>query len=148
MIVTINTDASLCHKSKIATYAYWIKHTDFLLRGVYKFKEYPNGSTHAEIQGVINAMSILATHAQKVKCEIKKVVINCDNMGIKQHITKGKEYKGFYSDFRQKLNGPKVDFRHVKGHSNDSDARSYVNRVLDMEARNLLRKIKNQNEQQ
>ncbi|TXI12719.1 MAG: hypothetical protein E6Q68_03250 [Polynucleobacter sp.] len=146
-IVTINTDASLCHENKLATFAFWIRSNQFLLRGAQQFKEYPNGSTHAEIRGIINAMEILLNEVKKNDYIIKYVVVNCDNIGVGKHIMHG-EYKKDFQRFVNILDKPKVSFKHVKSHTNEHSARSYVNRRLDTEARNLLRNLRSKKQKQ
>lgn len=138
-IVTINTDASYCNHKNNSGYAFWIKCNEFTLKHHGQFKEHPGNSEKAEMMAIGNAIAGLK---QQKGYQINTIVINSDCVGAIRKIKKNNdELANKINLIFGELNNPKVVFKHVKGHTKDTAARSWVNRWCDKMA-NKARKSK------
>lgn len=141
--VTINTDASYCPNTGVGAYAFYIVCDLFKIKKSGVFKENPSGALDAEMKCIANAVSIL--NAQKEIPPINWIIINSDCIGCFPKIgLKSQDKVGVYcakelSKLRKRTGVKMHQFKHVKAHSNKSDARSFVNEWCDAEAKRLMR---------
>ena len=143
-IVTINTDASYHSGHKVGAYSFWIV-SDFgrvCYSGVLKQASNP---TSAECMCIINSLVAL----KKQKWEgLAKIIINTDSLNatyiFKREKSNIERYRLQYGDnlfhfFRKSIiELPPIEFRHVKAHTTNSDARSWVNNWCDEAAKKQL----------
>lgn len=145
MLVTINTDAGWCPIFKIGTWAFWIAHNNGRMIRSGILKERATDSTHSELLAILNALHQL--YLSDVPA-LKKIIINCDNNGWLVYASKRPELQQHLDSIKDKLfqkylPGKKwFEYRHVKGHSSKKDARSYVNKFLDKQCKELLIKAR------
>lgn len=147
MIVTINTDASFHKEKRIGAYAFWAVSNEFKIQKSGVFKAKCKNSDDAEIKCILNALKVvLYAHTG-----ITKVIINTDSLNAiaiitndKKHLRKYRvnDYKNLRIHYHVLIHGQKnkceIEFRHVKAHSNETTARSYVNDWCDTQAKQRL----------
>lgn len=156
MLVTINTDASFHPKLKYGAYAFWAICNDFKITKSGVFKSLCHNSDDAEAKCIINALQVVLS----TNNNISSIIFNTDSLnavsiieGRKKdlkcyrkwypsiHVPIRQKYLSIVSAFQKKINAPiKIEFRHVKAHSEIKDARSYVNEWCDSQAKQQLRK--------
>jgi ribonuclease HI len=122
---TVITDASFCPQTKAAGWAAWIRlGKGKLIKRSGVFKIAPKDCTEAELWAAYNGI-----HIAKAK-GAEKVLLQTDCLAainvIKKNKTKNE--KGY------------LELRHVKGHTNFTGARYWVNRWCDREAKKQMRK--------
>ena len=146
MLCTINTDASFSPNHKIGGYAFWAVSNAFKITKSGAFKKPVTDPTDAEIKCIINALMTVLHGCTG----ITKVTINTDSMNAIHVLTNDKDaqrrftggYKkgaNYRAAYHKVLRGSKsvvtIEFRHVKAHTGDSAARSWVNNWCDVEAK-------------
>jgi ribonuclease HI len=146
MIVTINTDASFSHEYKIGTFAFWIVSNEGRVLHCGKLKGDPINSQECETKCILNAIACLKGLEWK---GVSRVIINTDCYSAisllrnkKKALNKPKTAwaEGLLDKFNLLKKGlGKIEFRHVKAHTSNSDARSYVNRWCDEKAKEIMR---------
>ena len=145
--ITINTDASFSYDKQCGGYAFYIICDLFKIQKGGKFKVIPKNSIDAEMMCMANAIYTLL--AQKELPQTKLIVINSDCLNSFPKIKRksdsdaGRKVAILLRDLRRKMAHnetlPKFEFRHVKGHTSKQDARSFVNRWCDSEAKKWMR---------
>lgn len=145
--ITINTDASFHTEKKVGGYAFYIICDLFKIQKGGKFKAVPKNSIEAEMMCMANAIYTLL--AQKELPQTKLIVINSDCLTSFPKIKRksdsdvGRKVAILLRDLRRRMahneSLPKFEFRHVKGHTSKQDARSFVNRWCDSEAKKWMR---------
>ena len=146
--ITINTDASFHPVHKIGGYAFYIVCDQFKIQKSGTFKIKPKSSIDAEMMCIANAMHTLLTQPELP--EAKLIVINCDCLPSFKMITLksnnpiGRKVASILRQIRisTSIKGvvkPNYEFRHVKAHTNNNDARSWVNDWCDKEAKKWMR---------
>lgn len=143
--ITINTDASLCHRSNVGAWACHIVFDGFRIRKSGVFKKCPGDSTHAEAMAIGNALYYLIKCAKQV-VPPDTIVINCDNKGVKNYILNRIEAAKVFDllkTVKDIYQQPKISFRHVKGHSKGDTPRKYLNNWCDEQAGKLMREARN-----
>lgn len=153
MRATVITDASFAeHKGGIYTgWAAWVR-LDRLpypvkRSGVLRPEPFPlRNSTHAELYAAINGVAIAHRHGASL------VLLQTDCMGVVGVVDgSSREDSPLAVLWRDAMDhaglsggagGPRVKARHVKGHTNKLDSRSYVNRWCDAEAKKHMRKAR------
>lgn len=150
MIVTVNTDASW--DNGYAGYAFWIVcDAGKIQKGAY-FKDLVNGPSEAELMCIANALHTLKHSRFK---DITKVIINTDLMAASYILTPTRKLSKLDHLHKESLflmcdiavkNGynskhiyEMFEIRHVKAHTKNKDARSYVNNWCDKEAKKYMR---------
>ena len=142
MVITINTDASFCPNTKIWGYAYWIKSDNFLYKGWWAFKNTVKNSTDAEIKAISNALFIIWIQWHN----FDYIIINRDSIQANWKALKTEKHR-----LKDKLNEQfwfkkrKIEFRHVKAHTEITDARTYVNDWCDKKAKSEMRAKRDNN---
>lgn len=146
MNVTINTDASFCHRTKSAGYAVWISSNIGRIKYSGILKEC-KCSSEAEQQAIANALFLLRKSYLN-NGNILRIYLNSDCIpALNMVVKKGGNKAGRYAYNQAKLIlsgkvGGMSNFikRHVKAHTNAKDARSWVNNWCDSEAKRWMRK--------
>jgi ribonuclease HI len=140
MIVTINTDASWCPKTRDGGYCFWISSPWGRFKKHGKLRLKPMDSTAAEIMAMVNALYFLSKHKDLKTCS--KIIFNTDcTFGI-NYIERGKgkvEQWNYpvkrFKEIRSKLKAD-LEFRDIKAHTQDlSEARMWVNDYCDKKAK-------------
>jgi ribonuclease HI len=144
MLVTINTDASFNPKFKIGAYSFYIKSNNGVIRHANVLKTAKN-SYEAEAMAVANALAAL----EKSNWIVSRIIINSDCMGIFDKFTKKSKLDVGRAGYRlirriKEKSGvlPHLtihEFRHVKAHTQVTNARSFINNTLDKEAKKHMK---------
>lgn len=137
MRATVITDASFCPKTKAGGWACWITPdvgTRVKLSG--KFQNLPESATFAELWSAYNGLAV----AYKMGARV--ILLQSDCMTVGTAISKPNGKHGFGPFRDEHIPDAVVQFRHVKGHTNDPAARSYVNRWCDAEAKRHMRELR------
>jgi ribonuclease HI len=144
MNITINTDASFCHTTQAAGFAFYIVCNDFRIMKGGEFKNECKGALDAEAMAIGNALATLL--AQNKTKDIKYLIINSDCIPAMTNIGDNRR-GGIYKQIRKlknrvinKFNVQKFEFRHVKAHNGSPDNRSKANEWCDKEAKKWMRK--------
>lgn len=152
-IVTINTDASFSYNHNKASFAFWIVSDYGKLCKYGVLKGHTKTPTHGEFKCIVNALHCLFVY---LKWPITKIIINTDSMNsihlLKNDKVALRKYHIGKNQFKDELcawhsiNGRyiskkiKIEFRHVKAHTDSTSARSWVNQWCDTNAKEVLRK--------
>lgn len=151
MIITVNTDASFFRREKRGSYAFWIVCDEFKIKKSGVLRDEVNQPEEAEFKCVINALNEL--FKKETKRRVTKIVVNTDCLNViccvandEKSIKKYKLFKLmplakylYKLHKKSRLNNVPIDFRHVKAHNENIDARSFVNNWCDMAAKQALR---------
>ena len=144
IICTVNTDASFNSQRGTGGYAIWIRCDEVVVKYWGQFQGKVSDSNECEIKAVVNALSIVLRH--NIKCDA--VCINCDNSTLRNAVNHKQVPKRFETEI-QKLHElmdkfDKVYAKTIKGHTNKTSPRDYVNRWCDEMSREYLKHIKNE----
>ena len=134
---TIITDASFCHQTKAAGYGAWIS-TDggIRIRKAGAIKGSPETSTEAEMKAALIGIWYAYAHG------VRDMLVQTDCLTVVD-IIRGYAPKGKHAHILTQLYiAARVKYfpeavlkaKHVKGHTNVQDARSFVNRWCDEQA--------------
>lgn len=147
MKITIIADASYCHETQAGGYAFWIACGRGSRGGDGQFKEPVPSSGCAELMALVNALHF-GTKEGLIR-EGDTVLMQSDCTGA-LHAMEGRRdircnieqsvfqyYKNLKNQFKLV-----VIVKHVKGHTNNRDARSTANYVCDKLARANMRKAR------
>lgn len=139
MKATVITDASFCDETKAAGWAAWVRIDGQAepIKRYGSFKIDVATSFEAEALAAINGLWI----AQQ--CGATEVLLQTDCLTvvhIVNGITKSQKILKFWRNARNAANirTPKIKAKHVKGHTATDDARSYVNRWCDKNAKRSM----------
>lgn len=133
---TVISDASFDPHTKAAGWAAWVT-----IDGPIRIKQYGlikkvcHTSNDAEMYALLNGIA-MAMHTQP---EIHTLWVQTDCAAVLHSIELGR--RNFYDLYETLEKRPHVLIpRHVKGHTNTKDARSFVNRWCDEHAGKVMRK--------
>jgi len=137
---TVITDASYSDQDNKAGWAAWIN-IDGLSYPIKKYGSFSsdvNTSTDAEIKAALNGMWI----ARKYGADA--ILLQTDCMAVVHLIAGFTKKPNLVSDWNRKIEaagllGVPIRAKHVKGHTQTKDARSYVNRWCDTHANKARR---------
>ncbi len=144
MLVTITCDASYDNYSSSAGYGFLISSNAGRFSKGGKLETAEN-ITEAELMAIANALHYVYNH--KELWGVTKIILNVDFIAAKEMIfkhggtkmtRKKKKYRVIRSKitnyiglFRKEYSKFKLEFRHVKAHSNVRDTRSRANEYVD-----------------
>lgn len=140
--ITITTDASFYHESKIASYAFWITTEGKRYKSSAVFKEPVDSAIEAEIKAILNALFFVSN----LKKEWYAIRINTDCLEAKKHLdrthksVKFVKYCEIYEKLKKDLKWFKFKINHVKAHTSDNSKRSFVNNWCDLSAKQIIKK--------
>lgn len=147
MRVTIITDASYCPDTNVAGYGYWIACERGKQGGGGEMKSLVDGSVEAEMQAIVNAVHIAAS-LSLVQAQ-DDILIQTDCMAAidafrgTRKVLKKQELEAVYALSRLRCkHGLGIGFKHVKGHSNNTDARSITNKLCDKRAKESMKRAR------
>ena len=158
MVVTINTDASFSRYHEVGSYAFWIKCDEFNIGKSGMLKKRVSRPEIAEFRCVLNALHTLFT--QKTTERIGLIVVNTDCMNVIHLINNDKEaiqryhlaswgryLVNVYDSLRikHKQFKTKIEFRHVKAHTDTDISRNFINDWCDKEAKKHIAEYKQKN---
>lgn len=140
---TVITDASFCDKSKVAGWAAWIR-VDGIndpIKRYGSFRTMPQTSTDAEMLSAINGIWIakqFGANGVLLQTDCLSVVHLIDGTTIKR------KTKDRWIRYLASAGILDIDLRakHVRGHTKVDDARSYVNRWCDRNAKMAMREAR------
>lgn len=157
MIVTINTDASFSKTHQIGSFAFWIVSNEFRIKQAGLLRKKVKRPEIAEFRCIINALHILF---KKDCSKVTRIIVNTDCLNvihlvkndkhaIARYGLKGDGFPELVKTFKSLKSGSKIplvpiELRHVKAHTSNSDARSYVNDWCDKNAKEALMKKVNE----
>lgn len=136
MRATVITDASFCSETKAGGWAAWIAY-DRGPKGQHSgsFRSRPPNSGVAELQAALNGIWIAYQNGAR------DILIQTDCMAIVHAVQGSGGYASAYRLARvEHFPQAAVRAKHVKGHSQTSDARSWCNRWCDAQAKIHMRK--------
>jgi ribonuclease HI len=146
MLITLFTDASFCHRTRIAAYAAWAKTDGRTVRRAGVLKQPVANSTLAETMALVNgiyvAIGVLKPPAAS------RIIAQTDCLGaieaLNGTIQRPQALRVFaevVAAYRDKIGGAgvTVEFRHVGGHKGTVTPRNAVNTWCDTECRRLMR---------
>lgn len=151
MLCTINTDASFHPEYKVGAFAFWSVCDQFRIQKAGFLRDFVKNPDEAEIKCIINALKV-TLNSDKT---ISKIIINTDSLNAKavfendkKHVQKyglkkWRRLEKMFSNLVKKHN-VSYEIRHVKAHTGDDNARSYVNEWCDKNAKYYLWKRINQ----
>lgn len=144
MLVTIITDASFCSETNAAGYGYWIVCERGRKSGGGPVKSRVPCSMIAEMMACCNGLWIALSNGLVTRGDTVLIQTDCQP-AIDLFLKTGKSYdknKLEVLDYMAKIvqeNELEVKYRHVKGHTDGSTPRTYVNNVCDKAAKKYMR---------
>lgn len=147
MHVTILADASHCPDTKAGGYGFWIASQRGKKGGSGQFKGRVATSTLAEMMALANSLYEAVKSCLVIENDIVLFQTDCEAaiFGFikKRKVSKEELITVTYIDKLSKNLKLKIHFKHVKGHSNSSEARFAANNACDRAARKAMRKARN-----
>lgn len=142
---TVITDASYCPNTRAAGYACWVVCDGERHKGAGPVPFRPKSSNEAEIHALYEGVRLC-----RQKFQAGSILIQSDCLGALQRFgLSGNAKKSRYISIRDSAMANRfigetflVMCKHVKGHTSKGDARSYVNRWCDSEARKFMKQIR------
>lgn len=134
MRATIITDASWCPKTKAGGWAVWISADGWKHRASGQFKAPPDDNNVAEVLAAINGLALAYRRGARM------LLIQSDSVAVATALKRGKWGMKPARDLH--FPSCRIEFRHVKGHTRTQDARSYVNRWCDEQARLHMKEMR------
>lgn len=138
---TVITDASFCPRSRAAGWAAWIRidGSSAPIKRYGEFKVPVANPTEAEMLAAVNGLWIAAQHG------VTEALVQTDCLTVVHMLTgqtRNRKLKDAFSQALAKAGVLGLSFsgRHVRGHTDKQDARSYVNRWCDEHAKVGMRK--------
>jgi ribonuclease HI len=127
---TVITDASFCHVTRAAGYAFWIRSDsiDVPIKGWGTFKERPRNSFEAELWAAMNGV-----HTAKIN-GADAVLLQTDNTGVVDAVQKRTDPKVIYV-----IDGIVIVAKHVKGHTGGDTPARWCNNWCDIWAKKAMR---------
>lgn len=144
MRVTIIADASHCSESGAAGYGYWIAAERGKHGGGGFVRTRVSGSIAAEMIALVNAIAIALKRELVQKGDHVLLQTDCQGAidaftGVRTRIPKGeREAREIFFELKRG-GGFTHSFRHVKGHSNNPEARYVTNNLCDKRAKQGMR---------
>lgn len=140
MRATVITDASFCNATKKAGWAAWIVIDGVRHKKYGAFKNKVDRSDLAELYAAWNGIFIAR------QLGATSILLQTDCRAAIQLLSGGvsDRQKRYMKRLRKKkqLDMSGVTFKHVKGHTDTNDARSYVNRWCDEMAKTAMREVR------
>ncbi|QDP54006.1 MAG: putative ribonuclease H [Prokaryotic dsDNA virus sp.] len=141
MRATVITDASFCPRTKAAGWAAWIRidGMDTPIKKYAEFKTPVRTAMQAEMLAAINGIWLAKQHGATT------ILLQTDCLAV-VHMVEGRTKKQHLKDGFTRaaasagILGLNYTARHVRGHTDVADARSYVNRWCDGRAKAAMRR--------
>jgi ribonuclease HI len=146
MLITLFTDASYCHRTRVAAYAVWAKADGRTVRHSGVLKQLVPTSALAETMALVNG--IYVTIAAMRPPSASKIIAQTDCLGAIHALTgtvkRPRAIRAFapiVTAYQQKIAsaGVVVELRHVSGHRGTVTPRNAVNSWCDAECHRLMR---------
>jgi len=135
MRATLITDASFCPKTRAGGWAVWITFDGGVrCKKAGRFTDKPQHSVMAECRAAMNGLAIAYARGAR------DILLQSDCMAVSTMLTQGKW--GFKKAKTLHFPNAVITYRHVKGHTKNGNARSYVNRWCDAEAGQHMRAMR------
>ena len=143
MRATVITDASFCQQQCVGGWAAWVAMDNGLKikQAGPLTRQAPANSIQAELMAVINGIWLAHTNGATY------ILVQSDCEGA-LHVLNGRSRSEALNKIWQAAMDrygffQTLETRHVKGHTTNGDARSWVNRWCDMEARKYMKAARN-----
>lgn len=146
MLITLFTDVSHDHRSRIGAYAWWAKVNGLTFRGAGVFRDAIENNNVAELCGLINGVFAAIN---EIKPEPGSKFIAQSDSGVAIAVLRG-QTNDKYATLRQVMmdkltrHGLQVEYRHVKAHKGNATPRNAVNSWCDRTARALMKARRSQ----
>lgn len=146
MLITLFTDASYCHRSRIAAYAAWAKTDGRTLRYSGVLKQPAANSTLAETMALVNGIHLAIAGMRPPAAS--RIIAQTDCLtaidALTGRLTNPRtiaQFADIVAAYRDRVSaaGVVMEFRHVGGHKGTVTPRNAVNTWCDAECRRLMR---------
>ena len=146
MLITLFTDASYCHRSRIGAYAAWAKTDGRTLRHSGLLRQPAANSTLAETMALVNGIHLAIAGMRPPPAS--RIIAQTDCLtaidALAGRFTNPRtiqHYARIVAAYRERVDaaGVVVEFRHVGGHRGTVTPRNAVNTWCDTECRRLMR---------
>lgn len=146
MHVTILADASHCPDTKAGGYGYWIASARGKKGGSGVLNGAITSSTLAEIMAIANAIYCAIKINLVQGNDVILVQTDCESaifaLTLKRKGSAEEKKVVEYIQKMVKLLSLKIEYKHVKGHTNSSEARFAANNACDRAARKAMRRAR------
>ncbi len=148
MLVTLITDASLCHETRAAGFGWWAVSRRGRAYGGGPIHARPESSNAAELMAIVNGMHCALRRG--ILLDGDALIVQTDSQAAIQAINGARTIAHHETAALERLrayitaHALSIEMRHVKGHTRTQDKRSYVNRVCDMHARSAMRRLRHE----
>jgi len=147
MRVTLLADASFCPNTRIAGYGFWIAAARGKLPGHGVFKTLCRDNVVAEMRAIVYAMRAGMQHGVIQKHDELLIQVDCLAAisafdGSRTELNEEEKAVHRYFKDLKRQGSFEIEWRHVKGHSSTTDARSLSNNSCDRRARREMRKAR------
>lgn len=138
MKATVITDASFCPDTKAAGWAVWIAYDGGKIKKYGRFKRDPAHSGQAELWALLNGIAI----ATRAGAKLILAQSDCQSALdlVKENPDKVWQALGLVG----LKDRPKINTKHVEGHTKHAGARYWVNRWCDTGAGSIMREIRSE----
>lgn len=145
MLITVISDASLCHQTGIAGYGYWVKSDRGGTRGSGVLQGHNSSSVLAEMRALMNGLHASLKKGLAIKGD--KVLLQTDCEGVITTFTgKRKRFLNvqeleaveYFKEIIDKFELA-YEFRHVKGHTKREGGRYLAQAWCDQKAGDAMR---------
>ena len=138
---TIITDASFCHRTQAAGWAAWIR-IDGVSEPIKRYAEFRQpvrSAQEAEMLAAVNGLWLAAQHG------VTMALVQTDCLAVVHMLNGETKNPSIRRDFSAAIAKAGVAHiarsgRHVRGHTQVADARSYVNRWCDSRAKTAMKR--------
>ncbi|TXG76194.1 reverse transcriptase-like protein [Candidatus Dojkabacteria bacterium] len=153
MLVTLNTDASFCPETKCGGFAMWCASDKGRFKYSNRFREKPNSSHEAEVMAIINGIAAVLKKFENVNyiivntdCKFAIAILVNDRHYQRKNMGGSAKFKKYRRILGDVLLGKSIEleYRHVKAHTDITDARTYVNDWCDRAAKWHMRVMRNE----
>lgn len=127
---TVVTDASWCPHERVAGWAAWLVCDGNRHKQYGAFKETVASSTEAEVKAILNGLYLAR---KRYDAQHYHVVSDCVGAMLKLQ-----NALNWRHELEKIVGTSRVTFKHVKAHTRNTDARSYVNNWCDVNAKTAM----------
>lgn len=144
--ITIFTDASFCHETNAAAGACWSRSDNFKFNSVYPLVNVES-SNEAEFEAALVGIQLTINSpeiSELIKADKCRVILvtDCDSVAREIMGSPLTHPRAIQAVRMMNAAGVLYKVNHVKAHTSNKNARSWVNRWCDTNARSMMREIR------